>query len=144
MKLKLNQDFLAPDFFESTRLLGIMAPIKSYFFCWQINHQLGMSFKLNNEKELLLKKKQRNYFFNIYMWNEPMTFLEHFIYQNQYDGEYLLPEFRNMDFLWLMKGDIVDEEKYKWIVDSIKKITGVQLVVELQTDQIKNKQHLII
>lgn len=73
-----------------------------------------------------------------------MIFLEHYIYQNQYDGEYLLPEFRNMDFLWLMKGDIFDEEKYKWIVDSIKKITGVQLVVELQTDQIKNKHHLII
>ena len=57
MKLKLNQDFLAPGFFESTRLLGIMAPIKNYSFCWNINHQLGMNFKLNTEKPLQLKKK---------------------------------------------------------------------------------------
>ena len=143
MKYKLKQDFLAPDFFENTRLLGIMAPIKNYTFCWLVNHQMGLNFKLETSRELQLKKKLRNYFFNIYNWNEPMCFLQHYIYQNQYDGEYLLPEFRNLDYLWLMKGDLVEDEKYQWIFNSIKSIAGVQLVIEIAQEQIKSKNNLI-
>ncbi len=33
MKLKLNIDELNEDFFDDTRLLGIIAPIKSHQFC---------------------------------------------------------------------------------------------------------------
>ena len=99
MKLKLDQDTLNNDFFDNTRILGIMAPIKNYLFCWQINNTLGIEFRLNNEVEIHLRKKKRDYFFNLYEWGEPESYLTHYLYHNQYDGEYLLPEFRNFDFL---------------------------------------------
>jgi hypothetical protein len=143
MKLKLDQDSLTNSFFDATRLLGIMAPIKNYLFCWQLNNIIGSQFILNNELEIQLKKKQRDYYFNVYEWTEPETALTHYIYNNQYDGEYLLPEFRNMDFLWLMKGEFVDDEKCNWIKNAIKNISSVQIVAELTNEQIKNKGNLV-
>ena len=143
MKLKLDQDLLNEDFFENTHLLGIIAPIKNYFFCWQLNNELGVEFRLNNEVEIHLIKKKRDYFFNIYEWSETETSLTHYLYHNQFDGEYLLPEFRNMDFLWLMKGDLIEKNKLHQINAGIKNIQRVQLVAELTSEKIKNKGNMI-
>ena len=54
-----------------------------------------------------------------------------------------MPEFKHLDFLWLMKGDMMNDSGVTALVQSIKQIPGVQLVMELSTDKIKNKGHLI-
>jgi hypothetical protein len=143
MKLKLDLDDLANDFFEDTRLAGIVAPLKSYQFCWHLNHLLHFDFRINNDIEIQLAKRNRNYYFSVFEYREPTSSLVHYLYNNQYDGEYLLPEFRHLDFLWLMKGDTVVESFFQQIIGSVKSITGVQLVMELTNEKIKNKGHLI-
>lgn len=143
MKLKLDVDELNEDFFEETRLLGITATIKNYQFCMQLNASLGYDFRLNPELEIQLFKKNRNYFFSIYQFKEYNSQLTHYLYQNQYDGEYLLPEFKHMDFLWLMKYDWVDDEKCNWIKSTVRNLSGVQLVAELTNEQIKNKGNMV-
>lgn len=143
LKLKLDIDSLNDDFFEETRLLGITAPVKNYQFCWQLNNLLGFDFRLNPEIEIHLKKRSRDYFFNIYQSAEPNSFLTHYLYHNHFDGEYLLPEFRHMDFLWLMKGDWVEDDKCNWIKQSVKSIGGVQMVAELTNEQIRNKGNMV-
>jgi hypothetical protein len=143
MKLKLDLDDLADDFFEDTRLLGIVAPVKDYQFCWQLNNHLRCNFRINNDIEIQLSKKQRKYFFGVYEYPEPNSSLVHYLYNNQFDGEYLLQEFRHLDFLWLLKGDMVDDGMLKDLIGSIKMITTVQLVTELTNEKIKNKGHLI-
>ena len=142
-KHKLNIEVLNEDFFDDTRLLGIIAPIKNYQLCWLFNTLLGFNFKLNADLEIHLRKKNRNYFFNIYESKEPNSFLSHFLYHNQFDGEYLLPEFKHMDYLWLMKGDSVEDVKCNWIKGAIKSINGVQLVTELTNEQIKTKGNIV-
>ncbi len=142
-KLRLNMDEINEDFFEDTRLLGIMAPLKSYQLCLQLNGLLGYQFRLNTDIDIHVRKKERNYYFSVYQSPEANSFLEHFLYHNQFDGEYLLPEFRHIDFLWLMKGDFVDDEKCQFIRQTVNSIAGVQLVVELTNEQIKNKGNMI-
>ena len=143
MKLLLDNHKLAEEFFEDSRLLGVMAPIKDYQFCWHLNNLLGMDFRINNEIEIQLTRKKRNYFFSVYEFPEPTSSLSHYIYNNQYDGEYLLPEFRHLDFLWLMKGDIVTIDSLQQKMDSLRSINSVQLVVELTNEKIKNKEHMV-
>ena len=143
MKLILDTKDLTDGFFEETKLLGIMAPVKDYQFCWQLNTLLGIDFRINNELEIQLKKKDRNYFFSVYEYPEANTCLKHYLYKNQYDGEYLLPEFKHLDFLWLLKDDYVSEEALQDLVRSIRTVNGVQLVVELTNEKIKNKEHLV-
>jgi hypothetical protein len=142
-KLLLDTKELTDEFFEETRLLGIMAPVKDYQFCWYLNSSMGMDFRMNNDIEIQLNKKKRNYFFAVYEFGEPTGSLCHFVYNNQFDGEYLLPEFKHLDFLWLMKGDEVSDEALQQTIQSIRAIHGVQLVVELTNEKIKNKEHLV-
>ncbi len=143
MKLRLDVDEINDDFFEDTRLLGITATVKNYQFCMQLNNMLGYDFRLNPDIEIHLRKKERNYYFSIYQFSENHSPLIHYLYQNQFDGEYLLPEFKHMDFLWLMKYDYVDDEKCNWIKQTIRNLNGVQMVTELTNEQIKNKGNMI-
>ena len=142
-KLVLDTQALTDDFFEEAKLLGIMAPVKAYQFCWKVNSALGIDFRINIDLEIQLKKKQRNYFFSVYEYCEPTNCLKHFLYHNHCDGEYLLPEFKHLDFLWLLKDDHVSNETLQQLVQSIKNINGVQLVVELTGEKIKNREYLV-
>ena len=54
MKLKIDNEALAQNFFEDAILLGIVAPIKDYQFSWQLNQLLGFNFRLNNDLEIQL------------------------------------------------------------------------------------------
>jgi len=142
-KLVLNTKELTDDFFEQTRLLGIMMPVKDYQFCWHLNSIMGMDFRINNEIEIQLTKKKRNYFFAVYEYCEPTGSLAHYVYNNQFDGEYLLPEFKHLDFLWLMKGDEVPDEQLQKTIATIRSIEKIQLVAELTNEKIRNKENLV-
>jgi hypothetical protein len=143
MKLKIDNDLLAEEFFENALLLGIVAPIKDYQFSWQLNQLLGFNFRVNHDIEIELTKKNRKYFFAIYEYAVPATSLTHYLYNNQHDGEYLLPEFKHLDFVWLIKTEELENDYLKELMGSIKSIPGVQLVTEMTNEKIKNKQHLI-
>jgi hypothetical protein len=142
MKLILDNIAITDDFFSDTRLIGIIAPIKNYQFCWQLNNQLGYRFRLNTEIDKQLRKKNRQYFFSVYQ-HEENGFLKFYLFHNHCDGEYLLPEFKHMDFLLLLKGDYVDDTKCSSIISSLKTIPSVQMVAELTNEKIKNKEHLV-
>ena len=142
-KLKIDNEELAEEFFEDSLLLGIVAPIKDYQFSWQLNQMLGLDFRVNNDIEIQLKKKQRKYFFSIYEYAVPAVSVVHYLYNNQHDGEYLLPEFKHLDFLWLIKGDTIATEDLKLLLQSIRSLPDVQLVSEMTNEKIKHKQHLI-
>ncbi len=142
-KLALNNHELAEEFFEDTRLLGIMAPLRDYHFCWRLNRSLRMDLRVNNSIEIQLKRKNRDYFFSVFEYCEPTGSLAYYVYNNQFDGEYLLPEFRHFDFLLLLKGDVVPDEFLLERINAIREIGGVQLVTELTNEKIKNKEHLV-
>lgn len=144
MRLKIDNETLAEEFFQCSRLLGIVAPLKDYQFSWHINQQLGYNFRINNNLEIQLRKKERNYFFGIYEYQVPSCCMVHYLYNNQFDGEYLLPEFKHLDFLWLMKGDDISNGELGELMQAIKVLPGVQLVTEMTNEKIKNKQHLIL
>ena len=143
-KLILNIDAIEDDFFTGTRLLGIMSQLKNYRFCWLVNAQLNYDFRLDADTEIQLKKKGRNYFFQVYQYSETGCEMEHYIYHNQFEGEYLLPEFKHFDFLWLVKADIIPEDEFIDLQQNLKSINGIQLVTELTAEKIKNKGNLIL
>ena len=144
MKLKIDNESIAEEFFENSFLMGIVAPVKDYMFSWQVNNKLGFKFRINNSLEIQLRKKNRNYFFSVYEYPEPGGSTVHYLYNNQNDGEYLLPEFKQLDFLWLIKGEELNKEELKKLLLSVKVIPGVLLVNEMTNEKIKNKQHLIL
>ncbi len=143
MKLRIDNSVMVDEFFANTRLLGIVAPIEHYRFCWHLNQILNFNFRINNNIEIQLNKKERKYFFPIYEYGELSGTIKHYLYNNEDDGEYLLPEFRHLDFLWLIKDDIMHDEEINILISSIRTIPAVQLITEMTNEKIKNKQHLI-
>ncbi len=143
MKLRIDNDVMIEDFFADARLLGIVAPMEQYRFCWHLNKLLNLNFRINNNIEIQLNKKTRKYFFTIYEYTTPASTIRHYLYNNKDDGEFLLPEFKHLDFLWLVKDDVMPDKETLLLIGSIKTIPAVQLVTELTNEKIKNKQHLI-
>lgn len=143
MKLKIDTETLIEEFFEDSRLFGIVAPMKDYLFTWHINQTLGYHFKMNHGIEIQSRKKERNYFFSIYEYPVSGCCLVHYLYNNQYDGEYLLPEFKHLDYLWLAKGEPMDKVEVQTLEQSLRLLPTVQLVTEMTDEKIKNKQFLI-
>lgn len=143
-KLKIDNDLLVEEFFEDVQLIGVVSPLKHYQFAWSVNNSLGFNFRINNDLEIQLKRKNRNYFFSVSEYLVPRTSLTHYLYCNHFDGEFLLPEFKNLDFLWLLKGPECHKENLIDLVQSVKHISGIQLVSEMTLDKIKNKSHLIL
>ena len=141
--LKLDMENMEGDFFEGSRLLGIVAPLKGYHFCWQLNRQMRLDFRITNQIEIPMIRKKRQYFFTVYECPEPNKALVHYLYNNQYDGEFLLPEFRHLDFFWLLKGDEVTDGFMSDLLESVRSITGVQFVTELTNTKIRHREHLI-
>ncbi len=142
-KLILNNKELAEEFFEDTRLLGIMSSAKDYQLCWHLNNTMNLDFRINHDIEIQLTRKNRNYYYTVFEYKDPVVALSHYIYNNQFDGEYLLPEFRHLDFIWMMKGDPVADDALQEMAESVRSISGVQLVLELLHEKIKNKEHLV-
>ena len=143
MKLKIDNETLIEDFFDRTRLFGIVAPVKDYVFSWYINQHLGYNFRINHSLEIQLKKKDRNYFCPIYEFAVSGCCMVHYLYNNQDDGEYLLPEFKHLDYLWLAKGETMEPQEVQQLQQSLKFLPSVQLVTEMTNEKIKNKQFLI-
>ncbi len=134
---------MVEEFFDGTQLMGIVAPLKNYQFCWLINQAMQVDFRINIDLEIQLEKKKRKYFFSVYEYAEPHGSLIHYLYSNQFDGEYLLPEFKHLDYLWLMKGDLISGQTVEDLQKTLRSLPSVQMVMELSGDKIKNKGHLI-
>ncbi len=139
----MDNTLLVEEFFDGTRLLGIVAPVKGYQFSWLLNQYMQIDFRINHDIEIQLDKKKRKYYFSIYEYAEPNGSLVHYLYINQFDGEYLLPELKHLDFLWLLKGDSMREPDFVQLQQSMRAIPGVQLVMELTGEKIRNKAHLV-
>ena len=59
-KLTLDNKELTEMFFEDTRVLGIMSPVKDYQFCWHLNSTTGLDFRVNHELEIKVIRKKRD------------------------------------------------------------------------------------
>jgi hypothetical protein len=143
LKLKLDNDQLVEDFFESTHLLGIASTASDYQVCWHINRHLHTNFRINNSIEITLAKKTRSYHFPIYEFHEATNSVAHYFYNNHCQAEYLLPELKQVQFLWMIKGDYYQPADVKKLLEELRRVPQVQLVSLLDTKEIKNRMNLI-
>ncbi|RAJ85724.1 hypothetical protein CLV59_102429 [Chitinophaga dinghuensis] len=143
LKLKLDQDQLVEDFFDSSHLIGIASTARDYQLCWQINRHLHTNFRVNNSLEITLSKKSRSYHFPVFDFHEATNAVIHYCYNNHCQAEFLLPELKQIHFLWMIKGDYYQLEDAKKIVEELRKVPQVQLVSLLDIREIKNKMNLI-
>jgi len=142
MKLTLNTSDTNDLFFEDRRMLGIVCSLKNYVFCWHILNMLDLPFVTSAELQITLEKNKRSYIFTIYQCKRDLENIEHLLYSNKNDGEFLIPELQHFDYLWLIKNPFYSPDHILMIKKELSRINGVQLITELQLDKIKAKENL--
>jgi hypothetical protein len=143
-KLLIDNEALAEEYFEDARLLGIQCPVDAARFVWMVNNAFLYDFAYQNNQEVVLEKRRREIRFGLYTCREGHMEVSHLIYINQSEGEYLLPELRYLDYLWLMKGEIPAVGFAETLMQQLRTLPQVQLVTELTNERIRNKQHLVL
>lgn len=139
----LNSKDTETMFFDNAILLGIIAPIKEYKFCWMVNKETALNFNKCVDIEHNLLKNNRRYTFSIYESKDPFQNYEHFIYANQNDGEYLIPELKNLDFIWLIQNVDVTLFNSMDLVASIRNLNCVNMCQVININLIPSKDRLI-
>ncbi|MFT4202912.1 MAG: IPExxxVDY family protein [Chitinophagaceae bacterium] len=144
MKLVLDIEDLTDDFFEGVRMFGVVSTYKNYKFVWEVNNALGLAFRCIPENEISIQKKNRQCYFPVYQHNVKNSTVSYYCYHNYFDGEALLPELKNIDFICLVKGgDSMSENEWKQLLANVKSVNCVQLVSEIRLEQIKKRENLV-
>ena len=146
-------------------LIGISSHEKEYRICWALNNKFNFELTKIDSLEIKGKKQETPSFFSLFKYEDEEAFIEYFVIANlseskttgvnnntlfkgntkefqSSENEFLIPEYKNMNYFFVIKGEIGTEE----IEETIKKIKEIDLVltaVNMDVTQLRSKQNLI-
>ena len=124
-------------------LIGISSHEKDYRICWALNNILKLDLVKIAPLEIKDKKQDKTSYFSLFEYLIPDEFMEYFIIANQSEKGVLIAEQKNMDYFFIIRGEI-DEDKVTEIIKKIKDLSIVQTAVRIDLSTLKCKQNLII
>jgi len=142
-KLVLDTSAMQDDFFAGTAMIGIGTAQQGYRFCWILNQYFDINFLRDPDQNLCLQKKDSQYYFPIYQYDLPNSSHKYLLYKLKNGNESLLPETRQLDYLWLIQTANPDEDALH-IANELRNIPDVQLAQILSPDQLKNLNNLLV
>jgi hypothetical protein len=137
---KLTLDWCDDELFNFL-LIGIASHSKDYKLCYNINKYLNFDFcRTTNDYSITIKEE--NFSFPMYEYIDDENLLEFYLFANKSKNGYLIKEFKNIDYLFMIKGniDIVEVNEY---IDKLKEVNGVLTAFPINIDELKSKEHLI-
>ncbi len=156
--------FLEPDY--DFVLIGISSHAKDYRICWAINNKLNIEFKKIDSLEIKNSKKQSTpSFFSTFRFEDAENFLEYFVIANLSEGkrpslkknslfgeekeeeqslenECLIPEYKNFDYFFIIKGKVSDNKRDEFVT-AIKELDITLTALAINLTPLKSKQNLI-
>jgi hypothetical protein len=141
-KLLVENDY---DFF----LYGISCPEKSYRLCFALNTKLKAAFSKSKDMEVPAygtSRKEKNQpaqiKFSVFSFFNEEMFTDYRLIINKTDNKYLVPEFKQADYLLMVQGGMPFSEK-SLILKKVKEIAFVQTAFEIDPKKIKSKENFI-
>lgn len=122
---------------------GINSSIEDYRLCLQLNQCLSWKLKREQEIEFYSSQIKGFKYFNTYKYKNEVDFYTIELIQNRTNGHVLIPELKNIDYLFLLHGEVEYFES-EVFTNLLIKIPGVQSVIELNVDSLKSKHNLLI
>lgn len=122
---------------------GINSSIEDYRLCLQLNQCLRWKLKREQEIEFYSPQIKGFKYFNTYKYKNEIDFYTIELIQNRTNGNILIPELKNIDYLFLLHGEVEYFEP-EIFTNLLIKIPGVQSVIELNVDSLKSKHNLLI
>ena len=144
-KWTLNIAAMQEEFFSDTALIGIVSALPAYRFCWMLNQKFDMDFVRDAESDICLQNNsdEKAHYFPLYKYSTPLNGNKYLIYKLKSDKESLLPEAKQLDYLWMIQSN-TPESDATHITEYLRDIPDVQLAQVLMPDKLKNLGHLIV
>lgn len=143
-KLVLNMMAMQEEFFDSTALIGIASAMPGYRFCWLLNRHFNVDFVRQPDLDICLRTgNNQKFYFPIYQYIQPMSGLRHLLYKLKSNKESLLPEARQLDYLWLIQSNMPDTDAMERLLH-LRNMPDIQLAQILATDRMKNLNNLLV
>jgi len=146
MSVKMTLDIAAmqEEFFTDTALIGIVSALPGYRFCWMVNQKFDMNFVRDAESDICIQDAQKHsHYFPVYKYCAPLNSSKHLIYKLKHDKESLLPEVKQLDYLWMIQSNTPEQDAAE-IAGFLKNIPDIQLAQLIAVDKLKNLSHLIV
>ncbi|MBA3971104.1 MAG: IPExxxVDY family protein [Bacteroidetes bacterium] len=124
-------------------LIGISSHEKDYRICWAINNKLGLNLIKTEPLEIKDKKQDDLSHFSLFCFEKPDDFMEYFMIANRSEKGLLIPEQKQIDYFFIVRGEIEDDA----VMDMIKQIKDsnlVQTAFRVDVNSLKSKQNLIL
>lgn len=141
-KLMVEFDY---DFF----LVGIACPEKVYRVCWALNEKLRTNLCKSSDLEVpdmtLSRAEQRkNTFLNfpVFTYHHEELFSDFRVIQNRKENKYLIPEYRQADYLLMVQGGFPYADRVE-MIRKIKEVSFFQTAFEINPKSLKSKDNLL-
>jgi hypothetical protein len=142
-KMVLDTAAMAEEFFSDTAMIGIVSAMPDYRFTWLMNYKLDMNFVRKPDMDVQIQIKDQLQYFSVYQFCTPLNGCTHLIYQLKRDKESLLPEVKQLDYLWLIQCGTAEEDA-ALIANHLRSVNEVQLAQILSLDKLKNHNNLLV
>ncbi|HEX8515258.1 MAG TPA: IPExxxVDY family protein [Bacteroidia bacterium] len=147
-------------------LIGISSHEKDYRFCWAINNKLKLELSKKDSLEIKGKKQATPSYFSFFTFDDADQYTEYSVIANfseskslavtgdtlfgsavksgesHSENEFLVPEHKQMNYLFIVRGEMEDEE-VESLVQQIKEIDIVLTAVRIDPKTLRSKQNLI-
>ena len=124
-------------------LIGISSHEKDYRICWALNNKLGLNLVKTEPLEIKDKKQDDLSHFSLFCFEQPDDFMEYFIIANRSEKGLLIPEQKQIDYFFIVRGEIEDD-KVMEMIKRIKDSNLVQTAFRVDVNSLKSKQNLIL
>jgi hypothetical protein len=137
----LDNEQMLNEFFTDKALLGIVCPMPAYKFCWLVNQYMDIQFAFSQPIEF--EKRKKKYSFSLFSYTLPDNDGSYYIYKLKSYSQSLLPELKQMDFLWMIENEYA-EEQADTISTRLRSIPNIQLVQPFVPEQLKSRNFLVL
>ena len=122
---------------------AINSNMEDYRLCLHLNKYLHWQLKRVHDIEFYSPKIKEFKHFNAYKHKNEIDFYSIELVQNKNAGNILIPELKNMDFLFLLHGedDYFDKNEFTQL---LSKIPAVQSCMAIDVNSLKSKHNLLI
>jgi hypothetical protein len=134
-KLLIENDY---NFF----LFGISCPEKPCRLCYAMNRQLKASFSKIKDIEVQVQNQNSPLSFSVFAFRDEEMFTDYRIIVNRNQNKFLVPEFKQADYLLMVQGEMPYYER-KNILKKIKEVPFVQTAFEIDVLKIKSKESFV-
>ena len=134
-KLLIENDY---DFF----LFGISCPERSYRLCYALNGKLKVTFVKSHDMELHEKNQKLQSKFPVFTFRDEEMFTDYRMIVNKADNKFLVPEFKQADYLLMVQGGMPFSEK-GGILKKVKEVPFIQTAFEIDPKKIKSKENFV-